>query len=279
MATTAMRPATDAGRNFVPREHGATAMLLTPFFCAAILLRQFSWMELVALVAIGCAFAIKDPLVVMARQRFVWKQEHAETRKARRSAAIEVAILGACGLALVLTRDWRPFMVLFLAAGAFTALAITVNVRNRQRSEWFQVASAVALTSTSLAACLSARGTIANWCWLLWLLSALQATAGIFVVHARLDARIAARKSEAADCGSRRAAFVCEIVLLLAAGISVYMRRYWIAAALAIAAAGYLMELRRQNNPASLQIPLKRVGKEALALSIAYSLLVVIGLW
>jgi len=279
MAATTARPAIDAGRNFVPREHGATAMLLMPFFCAAILLRQFSWLELVALVAIGCAFAIKDPLVVIARQRLVWKHEHAETKPAKRSAVVEFALLSACGLLLVLTRDWRPFILLFLAAGAFTVLAVMMNVRNRQRSEWFQVASAVALTSTSLAACLSARASIPGWCWLLWLLSTLQATAGIFVVHARLDARVAARKGVAPDTGSRRAALLCQIMLLLAAALFAYRGRFWIAAALAVATAGYWMELRRQKDPASLQMTLKRVGQQALTLSIVYSLMIVIGLW
>ena len=279
MATATTRPATEAGRNFVPREHGATAMLLTPFFAAAILLRQFSRLELVVLVAIGCAFAIKDPLVVMARQRLVWKQEHPETRQARRSAAIELALLSSCGLVLVLFRDWRPFVLLFVAAAAFTVLAVMVNVRNRQRSEWFQVASAVALTSTALAACLSVRGSIVGWCWLLWLLCALQATAGIFVVHARLDARIAARKGDAQPSGSRRAALLCQIVLLIGAALFVYFGRLWVAAALGTAAIGYFLELRRQKNPASLQMSLKSVGQQALALSIAYSLMVMAGLW
>ena len=278
MAASTMRPAANAG-HFVPREHGATAMLLTPFFCAAILLRQLSWLELVALLAVGCAFAIKDPLVVLARQRLVWKQEHAETRSARRSAALELALLSLCGLTLILFQDWRPFVLLFLAASAFTVLAVIVNVRNRQRSEWFQVASAVALTSTSAAASLSAQGTIPLWCWLLWLLSALQATAGIFVVHSRLDARIAARKGVRGAGGSRRAAFLSLAVLLIAAAAFVYFKRIWVTAALALAAAGYFMELRRQKNPASLQMPLTRVGQQALALSIAYSLMIVAGLW
>jgi len=280
MATTTMKPATDAaGRNFVPREHGATAMLLTPFFAAAILVRQFSWLELVALAAVGCALAIKDPLVVLARQRLVWKQEHAETKQAKRSVAVEFVLLAACGLVLLLFRDWRPLIPLFVAAAGFTVLAVMMNVRNRQRSQWFQVASAVALTSTALAACLSARGNIAGWCWLLWMLSAMQATAGIFVVHARLDARVAARKGDAQASGSRRAAFVCEFVLLAAAATFAFLGRFWIAAALLAAAAGYFLELRRQKNPASLQMSLKRVGQEALALSIAYSLMVTIGLW
>src|SRR5579883_1024311 len=140
---------------FIPREHGATAMLLTPFFAAAILLKQVYWPEIVALVAIACAFAIKDPLVVIARQRFVWKQPHPETGVAWRSAVAEFAVLAICGVALLAVRDWRPFIVLFIGAGAFTILAVTLNVRNKQRSEWFQVASAAALTATSLAGCLA----------------------------------------------------------------------------------------------------------------------------
>lgn len=254
-------------------------MLLTPFLSAVILLRQVSWPELVALGAIVCALALKDPLVVIARQRLVWKQEHPETTAARHFAAMEFLLLGACGLALVAARGWRPFLPLFLGAGAFTILAVMMNVRNRQRSEWFQVASAVALTSTCLVASLSVQGFIADWCWRLWLLCAVQATAGIFVVHARLDAMVAARKGQAAGGGSRRAAFLSQGVLILGAAFFAFSARPWIAAALLMAAAGYLMELRRQRQALSPPMPLKRVGQQALALSTLYALMIVAGLW
>ena len=277
MATATVRPQT--APTFVPREHGATAMLLTPFFCAAILLRHVYWQEIVTLVAIAVAFAIKDPLVVLARQHWVWKQEHAETPPARRSAAFELLVLAICGLALALTRDWLSFGLLFLGAAAFTVLAVSVNVNNRQRSPWFQVLSSIALTSTSMAACLSGSGSVPAWCWLLWCLCAAQATAGIFVVHARLDARISARKGEQAPSGNRSAALLCQAALLLAAAAAALLGRFWIASALAIAALCYLLELRRQRNPASLQMPLKRVGQQALALSTAFALLIIVGLW
>jgi len=254
-------------------------MLLTPFIAAAVLLRRLYWPELVAFVAIASAFAIKDPLVVIARQRFVWKQEHAETAAAKRSVFLETLLLTICGIVLLLIRDWRPFVPLFAGAGAFTVLAVTLNVRNRQRSEWFQVASAIALSATSVAACLSAQGVIPKWCWQLWLLCALQATVGIFVVHARLDARIAARKGQDTPIENRRAALLCLMLLIAVAGWFAVSDRFWIAAALALAAAGYLLDLLRQKNPVSLQMPLKTVGLQALALSIAYSLMVVIGLW
>ena len=264
---------------FVPREHGATAMLLTPFFAAAILLRRVYWPEVVALVAVGCAFAIKDPLVVIARQRFVWKQEHSETRAATGSALLELLVLAACALVLVSVRDWRPFLALFAGAGVFTVLAVTLNVRNRQRSEWFQVASAAALSATSLIACIAAQGFVPNWCWLLWMLCALQAAAGIFVVHARLDARIAARQGKKTPIENRRAALVCQAILIAVAVGFGFAGRFWISAALMVAAIAYLADLRRQRSASSLKMPLKKVGLQALGLSITYALMIVAGLW
>jgi len=279
MAIPTPGPKADRRRMFVPREHGATAMLLIPFLCAALLLRQVRWSEVVALCAIVCAFAIKEPLVVVARQRLVWKQQHAETKSARQWAAVELALLAACGSVLMLTGDWHSFALLFLGGIAFAALAVMVNVHNLQRSEWFQVASATALTSTSLVACLSVQGRVTGWCWLLWLLTSLQSAAGIFVVHSRLDARLAARKGQAGNTDSRRAAFISLFLLVIAAACFVFIARFWIAAALMIAAAGYLLELRRQKDVASLQMPLQRVGQQALALSILYASVIVIGLW
>lgn len=264
---------------FIPREHGATAMLLTPFFAAAILLRHVYWTEFVALLAVACAFAIKDPLVVIGRQRFVWTQPHAETNGARRSAFLEFLVLAASGLILLFARDWRPFLPLFLGAAAFTGLAVMLNVKNRQRSEWFQTASAAALTATSVMACLAAKGSVPDWCWLLWLLCAMQAAAGIFVVHARLDARIAARKGQAPPSGNRRAAFVCQGVLIAGAAYFALAGRPLITAALLVATTGYVFDLARQRSESSLQLPLKRVGLQALGLSIIYTLIVVAGLW
>ena len=279
MSPTRPAPSVADAAAYVPREHGATAMLLTPFLSAAILLRQASWQEAAALIAAVCALVIKNPLVVIARQRFVWKNEHPETRPAIRAAAIESILLVACGAALLLTRDWRPFAVLIGGATLFTALAIFVTVRNKQRAEWFQVASAVALTSSAITACLAVRNQVPQWAWWLWFLSALQATAGIFVVHARLDARIAARKKEIPPNGARRATQFCIIALLLTACYFSAISNWPITAALAIAAAGYQFDLKRQSRPDQLNLPLSSVGRQALTLAIVYAVLLIAGLW
>ena len=262
--------------SFVPREHGATAMLLTPFGSAAILLRRVSWMEAAALLAVVCVFAARDPLVVLFRQRLVWKQEHEETRSAKRWLAAELILLAACGAVLAWKGPLLPFAVLGAGAAGFTLLAVWMNVRNRQRSEWFQVASAAGLSSTALVACLAVEGAIPLWGWLLWFLCTLQSAAAIFVVHARLDARLAARSGQILATRPK-AAWVA--VGALAAGATAFFTCPWIGAALLILAAGYGWELRRQRTPAGLQMRLQRVGQQLLALSVAYSLLVIVGLW
>lgn len=264
---------------FFPREHGATAMLFTPIVCAAILARTWSWSELATATAAFAAIAAKDPLVILARQHFVWKQTHSETMAARRWFAGWSILLCASGL--VLLSAWPLNAVLALGAGvvAFSILAVYVNVKNRQRSTLFQIASAAALTSSSLATSLSATGVIQRWCWWLWLLLALQATAGILVVHARLDARVALRSPQPAPNSFRRAAQVSLAVLTMTAIAAAAMGHWLIPAALLIAVAGYAYELHCQRDSVALQLPLKSVGLRALALSSVFAILLVAGLW
>jgi len=268
---------------FFPREHGATAMLFTPMVCASILARTWHWSELAVLAAAFAALAAKDPMVILARQRYVWKQRHEETADAARWFAGWMVVLLLSGLVLLAVWPLKATLALGIGVGVFSVLAIAVNMRNKQRSTLFQIASALALTSSSLAVSLSATGSIARWGWELWLLMAAQATTGILVVHARLDAKIAAKitaKTAAQpDETFRRAAFVALGALVLVAAAAAVMSRGWAALALVLAAAGYAYDLREQRNPASLQMALTTVGQRALALSCAYAILLIVGLW
>lgn len=264
---------------YLPREHGATAMVITPIVCAAILARTWHWAEFATLAAAFAALAAKDPLVVLMRQRFVWKQPNAATPIAARWFAGYTLVLGASGL--VLLRSWPLAAIAAMGAGvvAFALMAIWVNVKNKQRSTLFQIASAVALTSSSLATGLSAGGTIRPWYWWLWVLLAMQATAGILVVHARLDARIALRGKAPASLQFRQAAFVAVAVLAGGTAMMLALHRWWLALALALAAAGYAYDLRRQKTASELQRPLMSVGRQALTLATVYAFLLVAGLW
>jgi len=253
-------------------------MLFTPMVCAGILARQWHWAELATLTAAFAALAAKDPMVVLARQWLVWKQPHAETRDAAKWLAGWMALLLVSGGFLIAAWPMKATLALGAGVGAFSALAILVNVKNRQRSTLFQIASALALTSSSLATCLSAKGAIAPWCWGLWLLLAMQATAGILVVHARLDARIALRGTAAGSEQFRRAAWIALGVMVCAAVAAVVLSRGWIALALLVAVMGYTYDLRRQRDAAALHLPLIAVGQRALALSSVFAGLLILGL-
>lgn len=262
---------------FLPREHGATAMLFSPIVCVAILAREWRWSELATLTAAFATLAAKDPMVVLARQRFVWKERHPETTAAAQGFGIWIVILILSGLVLVATWPLMAVVVMGLGVCVFSALAVAINVKNRQRSTLFQIASAAALTSSSLAVSLSAIGAIAPWCWWLWLLMTIQATTGILVVHARLDARIASRGTQPARQRFRRAAQISLSILVCAAVTAAILGRGWIALALFVVVMGYWYDLRRQRDPAALQLPLKTVGQRALALSSLFSSLLIIG--
>jgi hypothetical protein len=272
-------PATHRSKVYLPREHGATAMLLTPVVGVAILARTWHWSELAVPLAAFAAMAAKDPAVLLVRQRFVWKQKSPDAAAAARWLAGWSAILIASIVVLLATWPLKAFLAIGAGVAAFGVLAVYVNLKNRQRSTLFQIVSAAALTSTSLATGIAATGTVTHWCWWFWLLTALEAAAGILVVHARLDARIALRKPAAANRQFRRAAQLALAVLLCAAVPAAMLRHGSIAIALALAAAAYAWDLKRQTNPASLQMPLKTVGQQALLLSSIYSILLIAGLW
>ncbi len=271
--------ASNHAKLYLPREHGATAMLITPIVSVAILARSWHWSEVAVLVAAFAAMSAKDPAVLLTRQRFVWKQRSPEAPAALRWLLGWSITLLASVLFLLTTWPLREFLAIGAGVAAFGGVAIFVNLKNRQRSTLFQIASAAALTSTSLATCISAKGAIARWCWWYWALIAMQAGAGILVVHARLDARIALRKAASASLNFRHAAQAALGLLVCAAVAAIILGDAWIALALALAVVGYAYELMRQKDPASLQMPLKTVGQQALMLSALYSGLLIAGLW
>lgn len=278
-AQAAQAKTTNRPKRYFPREHGATAMLLTPIFSVAILARTWHWSELAVLAAAFSAMSAKDPAVLLLRQRFVWKQRSAESSGATQWLLGWSAILIASLFVLLATWPLKAFLAIGAGIAAYGCLAIIVNVKNRQRSTLFQIASAAVLTSTSLATCISALGAVAPWCWWFWVLVALQGSAGILVVHARLDARIALRKATPASLHFRRAAQAALGFLLCAAVTAMILGHAWIALALALAFSGYAYDLIRQKNSAALQMPLKVVGQQTLMLSTLYAALLIAGLW
>lgn len=251
-------------------------MLAQPFLCALILAREWSWYALPAAAAAAAVFLVRIPLITLARQRWVWTAPHPETALAWRWLAGLGAALLVC--AAVLAQRWPIALLLGCGAlaTALTTFAVWMTVRNRQRSVALQVVSAAGLTGSCAAACLSVLGTMPGWGWWLWGLSAAHAAAGILVVHARLEARIAARKKLDQPNPWRKPALIAQAVLLVLAPVAA-LRSPWLGAALALSAVVHLRALARLAE--TVDTPLTTVGLRALGLSCAVSALLILGLW
>ena len=274
-------PARKLAVSLIPREHGAWAMLLQPFLAAMIVLHKFAWPMLPALAAVVLVFLVRDPLIVLARQRWVWRDRRPESALAMRYLAVEVALLVPAGVALALVWPLWILAVLAGAAGALTLLAVYMTVRNRQRAVWLQALSAAGLSSSALAACLAVLRTVPVWGWWMWGLHAAHFLGGILVVHTRLEARIAAKKSTPvltqAFQRMRNEATAVQAVLVFGAVALAATGRLFYAAALAGSGAFHLMDLYNLHTERALAMPLRSVGKRALTVSIAFSLLIVAG--
>lgn len=264
-----------SGGLLMPREHGAWGMLLVPFVAACILAGRWNVALLLALLAVLLVFVLREPLIVLVRQRWLWRDPHPETEAARRTLLFELPLLAMCGLWLAFSAPLIPLAALGAMAAGLTGVAVWMTLRNRQRSIPLQVASAFGLGSSALLVSLVSTGTIAPWAWWLWLFSSLHALVGVLTVHARLDHLAAQRNSKLADQAARRrrAAGVAAALQCLIAVVAAFSDwRY--AMPLALSGATHLVELSR----ISKLEPLKRVGYRALTLSMVHATVTVVAL-
>lgn len=256
-------------------------MLALPFLSATILASGWNAMILPAALAVLGAFCIREPLVVLGRQVFVWRERKLESVTAARFLALNVIVLAAASALLLRYRNWRLLLGLGAAAGALLAAATLLAVFNRQRSVWLQVVSAVGLSASALVAWLAVRPRLEETAWWLWAVHSAYSTAAVLVVHARLDARVALKRPEHSCQAAHalRSAYAAQAVLLGIGGFCVLRSQPLLALPLLLAAGSHTIQLWNLRRPDSHTVPLRRVGLRALALSIACSILVVLALW
>jgi len=260
----------------LPREHGAWGMLLQPFIAGAIVGRATDPLLAPALIAVLTMFVMREPLLILARQRYIWKDRHPETDAAHRTLLYELTMLVACVSLLV---SGVPLAILALfgaAAVALTVLAVYMTLKNQQRSVLLQSVSAFALGSSALlAGYLGTRNIWDQRTWAVWILLSLHFLTGIFLVHARLDRR--ANKPEAGAMLQR--GFLLIGISLLLAVIAVMMDHPEVVLPLLVSAGIYGVEIYLLTRTDAIKEPLKAVGLRALFASIMHTLVTVISLW
>lgn len=258
-----------------PREHGAWAMLLFPFLAALVVAGEPSWESLAALVALLGVFMVQEPLLVLLRQRFVWRERRAITSQAV-STLLRAGLPAAAASALVLWRlPWKPLVVLGAGAAVLLALRMALTLANKQRSAVLQVVEATGLSATALLGYLSARGALHEAAYVLWAVFSLHHAAALFVIRARLEAIAGARSVSALLRRYRVAAWVAQAVLLAAVLGTAAAGGYVLAAAFAVPLVLHSVDLLRLGDPAFLKTPLVRVGWREVAISTAFAVLTV----
>ena len=243
-------------------------MLALPFVSAIILARDFRWEVIPAAAAVVGVFLLREPLVVIARQRFVWKQPHAEIPDARRSAVWYFAALAVTGALLLWRLPRAPMLIMAAGAAGLTALAVWQSVRNRQRSIPFQLLSAAGLTASALIGWLSVRADVQPAILWLWILQFAHSAGSVMTVHARIEARYGHGATKV-----RSQALMVQGVLLAVAVGCLRIGTPWPALALALSGGAHFADLLRMSSAT-----LREIGMRELSLSIVFSALVTYGL-
>jgi len=259
----------------LPREHGAWGMLLLPFVAGIVLGGRWTGPVFIALAAVFLAFVIREPLTVLARQRWVWRERKPEAETAIRALAWQAPVLVCCGVYLWMRLPHGPLLALGLGGSVLTGTAVWMAVHNRTRSLPLQLVSAFALASTALLAALATTEGLPFWSWQLWALMSLHSAIGVLTVHARLEHRLSTRKG-----GPARASGVAMLGVGLLAAAALGAWRFGLPAYplplvfSATMAAAELIRLRRITDEA-----FTRVGVRMLLVSLVHMALVVGVLW
>jgi hypothetical protein len=255
----------------VPREHGAWGLLFQPFLAAAILGKRWDPYFVPAALLVLTVFVVREPLLILARQRWVWRVERPESQVARRCLAWQVPLTLVLAVLLAGRLPLAPLLLLGTVAAGLTALAVWMALHNRQRSIPLQAASSLGLGVGAVLAALVATGGIPVWTWRLWAVLSLHSLLAILVVHWRLDVR---QGREVPVWAPWIAA-----APLLPAGLLAWSGHPRIGAAVALSVMINAGELLRLRSPASREEPLVRVGIRTLAASLAHTAATVAALW
>lgn len=253
-------------------------MVLLPFLSAWILARGGGWPVIAALAAVLATFLIREPVLVLLRQRYRWSQPRAETPAARRTLALLAPALALSGVILALSIPIRSLMVLGGLAAILMTLYLWGAMTNRQRSPWLQAAGAVGLSASAPLAYLASGRHIDQVALLLWAAHSVHGIASVLVIHARLDAIGAHRRGNPTVATP----FACRIAqtgaALFAATLAISGFPL-LGAAAAFPVLVHTLDLRRLSDPDFLKIKLQKVGFRELAISVLFSVASVAGLW
>lgn len=239
-------------------------MLLLPYAAAVWLVAPHPGRAAAAFVLVMTLFLVREPLIVLARQRWVWRTPHAESRSARQWLLVLAPLMAVSTLVAIPPLAWPMAAAFGSGASLLMAASIALAVRNRQHSALFQAAGSTGLAASSLAVALTTPPVDIS-AWIVWGASALHGISAIPVVHARLAMRRRQTPSLAA------AAAGAAITLAIAAAL--FPAR--LSMALAFSGAVHVCEWASLRSPGAAQAPLALLGLRLMTESIVFTAILV----
>ena len=288
-ANTAGRAIPAGRRLLLPREHGAWGLVSLPFLAGMLVAGDWATLRmLAAALAVFSIFLLRVPLLALWRLRVAASKygpdalgaaANGSRQQEQESMRLSLLIYGlgalASGSYLLLSLPLAPLLLLGSGAALLLPILLYFTVRNYQRHPALQIAGVLGLTSSSLLAYLAGRGSWDEPAVWIWLLSAAHGSASVLVVHARLEAILAARKPGPAPTTDRRNAVLGQVGLGVLLAVVIAAGRPWLLVPLLppmILHCWELWQLRGQGVP---RVSLRRVGWTQLTASVAFCLLLV----
>ncbi len=274
-------------RFLIPREHGAWGMVSLPFIAGTLVaggwanLRTFA-----ATLAVFSIFLLRTPLQILWRHwaavRKCANQNHGtdprtvqgparpDLSAARFSVVVYAAVAIVAGICLLLTVPLMPLLLIACGAAILTFAILFLAARNYQRYPALQIASAIGLTASSLPAYLAAHGHLDSIAFWIWLLCAVESSAAVLVVHARLEAIVVSRKSVPSPLPHRRHALLAQVGLCIFLAALAAQGRSWLILPFIPTCMLHWWDLWQLGATTRRRVSMQRVGVMQLTDSIAF---------
>lgn len=207
----------------LPREHGAWAILIVPYFTGAYVgIVSFDgtiiW-PLAGFPAVLLLFLCRPAVMKLIKRRYLNGSFGPEAAALAWISAILAG--GALVIFLLLSQVRSPLGLLLL--GTFGAMLFCLHLwrtlARRERSIPGELIGVLMLTLTAPLACFLAAGRLDYECWTLWLLSALYFGASVFYVKMKLRASAGRRGpysvSSKIDAGRTTLAYLLFMLIAL----------------------------------------------------------------
>ena len=179
-----------AHKILVPKEHGAWAMLILPYFIGVVITDGLSTRTILGLISVLLLFLSRSPLIILLKEKFLNSHHGLSRRELWLSFGFPAAIGFGIFFWLLIRYSLWELLVIGSIGLIFFTFHTWLTFRRKKRSIFGDLVGIFMLTlSAPLAVCIS-QGQLTHLAFVLWLLNALYFSTSVFHVRMRVRASV-----------------------------------------------------------------------------------------